>query len=163
MTNVNYVFFIILECSYLFQIHIFWKLVHVFFVHNIFVAIGSAEWAREVLFWNYKRLSIYTAQKQSPGASVQKVFKTSQNSQENIYAKASLLIKLQTCGLQLLSLVATSKLFILFQRIAVQMLLRKNTRTIISSRDMLIAETEFEILIMFDNNFGIWWWLAASG
>ena len=36
-------FFIILERSYLVQIHTFWKLVHVFFVHNIFVTIGSSE------------------------------------------------------------------------------------------------------------------------
>ena len=44
MTKVNYVFFfIILERSYLVQIHTFWKLVHVFFVHNIFVATGSSE------------------------------------------------------------------------------------------------------------------------
>ena len=40
-TKVNYVFFIILERSYFVQIHTFWKLVHVFFVHNILVAIGG--------------------------------------------------------------------------------------------------------------------------
>ena len=35
------VFFIILERSYVVQIHSFWKTVHEFFVQNIFVAIGS--------------------------------------------------------------------------------------------------------------------------
>ena len=37
------VFFIILEGSCLVQIHTFWKSVHEFFVHNIFVTIGSSE------------------------------------------------------------------------------------------------------------------------
>ena len=36
-------FSIILERSFLVQIHTFWKSVHEFFVHNIFVAIGSSE------------------------------------------------------------------------------------------------------------------------
>ena len=36
-------FFIILERSYLVQIHTFWKSVHEFFVNNIFVAICSSE------------------------------------------------------------------------------------------------------------------------
>ena len=43
MTKVNFFFFIILERSYLVQVHTFWKLVHVFFVHKIFVATGSSE------------------------------------------------------------------------------------------------------------------------
>ena len=41
--SMTFVFFIILERSYLVQIHSFWKTVHEFFVHNIFVAIGSLE------------------------------------------------------------------------------------------------------------------------
>ena len=32
---------ITLERSYLVQVHTFWKLVHVFFVHNTLVAIGG--------------------------------------------------------------------------------------------------------------------------
>ena len=36
-------FFIILERSYPVQIHTFWRSVHEFFVHNIFVTIGSLE------------------------------------------------------------------------------------------------------------------------
>ena len=36
-------FSIILESSFLVQIHTFWKSVNEFFVHNIFVAIGSSE------------------------------------------------------------------------------------------------------------------------
>ena len=40
-TKVNYVFFIILEHSYLLQILTFWKLVHVFFAYNILEAIGG--------------------------------------------------------------------------------------------------------------------------
>ena len=36
-------FSIILERSYLVQIHTFWKLVHVLFVDKIFVAIGSSQ------------------------------------------------------------------------------------------------------------------------
>ena len=41
--NMTFVFFIILERSYLVQIHTFWRSVHEFFVHNIFVTIGSLE------------------------------------------------------------------------------------------------------------------------
>ena len=41
--SMTFVFFIILERSYLVQIHTFWKSVHEFFVHNVFVAIGSSE------------------------------------------------------------------------------------------------------------------------
>ena len=40
-TNINDVFLIILKHSYPVQTHTFWKLVHVFFVHNILVAIGG--------------------------------------------------------------------------------------------------------------------------
>ena len=40
--KVNYVFFfIILQRLYFVQIHTFWKLLHVFFVHNILGAIVS--------------------------------------------------------------------------------------------------------------------------
>ena len=42
MTKVDYILLIILERSYLVQIH-FWKFVDVLFVHNIFVVIGSSE------------------------------------------------------------------------------------------------------------------------
>ena len=41
--SMTFVFFIILERSYLVQIHTFWGSVHEFFVHNISVAIGSSE------------------------------------------------------------------------------------------------------------------------
>ena len=41
--SMTFVFFIILERSYLVQIHTFWKSVREFFVYNIFVAIGSSE------------------------------------------------------------------------------------------------------------------------
>ena len=41
--SMTFVFFIILERSYLVQIHTFWRSVHEFFVHNIFVTIGSLE------------------------------------------------------------------------------------------------------------------------
>ena len=43
-TKVNWLFFIILEPSYLIQAHTFWKLVHVHFsVHIILVAIRGSE------------------------------------------------------------------------------------------------------------------------
>ena len=41
--SMTFVFSIILERSYLVQVHSFWKTVHEFFVHNIFVAIGILE------------------------------------------------------------------------------------------------------------------------
>ena len=41
--SMTFVFFIILERSYLVQIHTFWKSVREFFVYHIFVAIGSSE------------------------------------------------------------------------------------------------------------------------
>ena len=40
---MTFVFFIILERSYLVQMHTFWKSLQEFFVDNIFVAIGSSE------------------------------------------------------------------------------------------------------------------------
>ena len=40
---MTFAFFIILERSYLVQIHTFWKSVREFFVYHIFVAIGSSE------------------------------------------------------------------------------------------------------------------------
>ena len=44
MEKYDFCFFIIiLERSYLVQIHAIWKSVHEFFVHNIFVAIGGLE------------------------------------------------------------------------------------------------------------------------
>ena len=103
MTRLNYVLFIILERSYLGQIHTFWKSVHVFLIHNIFAAIGSSEWEVkefhvEILFWNYKRLSIQLRSSR-PALLCKEVIITSQNSLENIYAGVSLLIMLSACGL----------------------------------------------------------------
>ena len=96
-------FFIILERSYLVQIHSFWKTVHEFFVHNIFVAIGSLkeevkEFHVKILFRNYRRLPVQLRSSRSE-LLCKKVFITSENSQENFYAGVSLLTKLQASGL----------------------------------------------------------------
>ena len=45
--------------------------------------------------------------------------------------------------------VAAFKLYILFQKVAMRMLLRKKTSIIISARGMLIVEAEFRILIVY--------------
>ena len=47
------------------------------------------------------------------------------------------------------------KLYILFQKVAMRMLLRKKTSAIISARGTLIVEAEFRILI-------IYWWMNES-
>ena len=43
MAKVNRAFFHNFETFLPWKLHNFWKLVHVFFVHNIFVAIGASE------------------------------------------------------------------------------------------------------------------------
>ena len=99
MTFVFCFFFIILERSYIAQIHTFWKYVHEFFVHNHFVAIGSSEeevkdFHVNIIFRNYKRLSVQLRSSR-PELLCKKVFITSENSQENFYVGISLLTKLQ--------------------------------------------------------------------
>ena len=98
-------FFIILEHSYLVQIHAFWKSMHEF-LQTIFLwllaywqlRIRIKEFHVKIIFRNYKRLSVQLRSSR-PELLCKKVFITSENSQENFYAGISLLTKWQTCGL----------------------------------------------------------------
>ena len=96
-------FFNNLERSYPVQLPTLCKLVHVFCVYIFWLSVAQnkkliegielKEFHVNILFWNYKRLSIQL-RSNCPELLCKKVFNTSQSSQENIYAGVSLLRKL---------------------------------------------------------------------